>query len=64
MQQDDLRINTKLAKALNSEYTYKIFADYLEITANAFYNWLQGYYSLSRDKANKLNDIVVDLIDY
>lgn len=61
--QQNLRKNVKIAKACNDDIYYKDFAEYLEITEHAFYNWLSGYYELSSSKAAKLNDVVVDLID-
>ena len=61
--QDNLRKKVKLAKALNDDIYYKDFAEYLEISEHAFYNWLCGYYKLSRRNYRKLNDIIVDLIE-
>ena len=63
MYQQWLRRQTKIAKACNEDILYKDFADYLEINVNSFYNWLNGYYQLSTDKAKKLEEIVIDLID-
>lgn len=63
MEQDFLRKQVKLAKALNDDIFYKDFAEYLEITEHSFYNWIKGYYELSRQKARKLYNIIVDLID-
>ena len=61
--QDNLRKQVKLAKACNDDIYYKDFAEYLEITEHAFYNWLNGYYNLSDKNARKLRDLVVDFID-
>lgn len=61
--QQILRKQTKLAKALNDEYTFKDFAEAIDITDHAFYNWLHGYYELSSNKAAYLQDIVVNLLD-
>lgn len=61
MQQEFLRKQVKIAKALNDDIFYKDFADYLEITEHSFYNWLKGYYNLSSKKEQKLRDIVIDL---
>ena len=63
MQQEELRKKVRIAKALNEDIFYKDFAEYLEITEYSFYNWLHGYYNLSRKNHIKLNDIVSDLID-
>ena len=60
-EQYELRYLVRLAKAKNEDIHYKDFADYLEITDHSFYNWLKGYYSLSRTKANKLKELVYDL---
>ena len=38
--------------------TYKEIAEYLEISRNSFYNWLNGYYEFSLEKENKLNEII------
>lgn len=62
MKQDSLRQQTKLAKAYNDDIYYKDFAEYLNITENAFYNWLKGYYCLSKEKEQKLHELVIDLI--
>ena len=62
-QQDILRKNIKLIKAEYDDIYYKDFAEYLKINEHSFYNWLHGYYSLSRDKVNLLNDIIIDLLD-
>lgn len=61
--QDYLRKQVKLAKALNSDWTYKNMAEVIDTTPNAFYNWLNGYYELSRSKEKELGGLVADLID-
>ena len=61
--QDELRRQVRLAKAMNEEYTYKDFAEAIEISEGSFYNWLNGSYDLSRKKFAYLQDIVVNLID-
>lgn len=58
--QDVLRKQTKIAKALNEEFTYKALAEAINITDHSFYNWLKGYYSLSYEKAAYLQSIVID----
>ena len=58
--QDILRKQTKIAKALNEDFTYKAFAEALNITDHSFYNWLKGYYNLSHAKAEYLQSIVIE----
>lgn len=63
MSQNFLRKNCKVAKALNDDiFTYKDFADAIEIDHNSFYNWLNGAYDLSYNKAKQLNDFINDLL--
>lgn len=61
--QEKYRIQVKIAKALNEDIYFKDFADYLNINEHSFYNWLNGYYNLSEEKIEKLNEIIVDLVD-
>lgn len=61
--QEQLRKEVRLAKALNDDIYYKDFAEFLDITEHAFYNWLSGYYSLNRSNSNKLHELVIDMID-
>ena len=61
--QDNLRKLVKLAKACNDWLYYRELAATLEMTDHSFYNWLNGEYELSFEKARMLNDIVIDLID-
>ena len=63
MEQDEVRKLVKLAKALNDDIYYNQFAEYLNITNHSFYNRLNGYYRLSREKLYKLLDIVIDLAE-
>ena len=60
--QDTLRLQVRLAKAYNEDIYYKDFANYLDISEAAFYNWLNSSYELSKEKATKLRDVVIDLI--
>lgn len=60
IKQDILRKQTKIAKALNEDFTYKAFAEALNITDHSFYNWLKGYYNLSHEKAEYLQSIVIE----
>lgn len=61
--QDELRKQTRIAKACNEDITYKDFAESIGLTINSFYNWLNGYYELSSTKAKYLEDIVINLAD-
>ena len=64
MNQDILRQQTKIAKAMNDdEFSYKDFAAAIAVSDHSFYNWLNGYYDLSYKKASYLEDIVINLID-
>ena len=38
--------------------TYTEIAEYLEVSRNSLYNWLNGYYEFSLEKENKLNEII------
>ena len=58
--QDILRKQTKIAKALNEDFTYKAFAEALNITDQSLYNWLKGYYKGSHAKAEYLQSIVIE----
>ncbi len=58
-----LREQVKLAKVYNDEWSYKDFAEVIEITPNSFYNWLKGYYNLSAEKASELQSIIADLLE-
>lgn len=60
--QEKLRKKVKIAKACNDDMYYKDFAEYIEITENSFYNWLNGTFELANNKAQLLNDIISDLI--
>ena len=61
--QDNLRQQVKLAKALNDEWSYKAMSEVIQISSNAFYNWLNGYYDLSYNKERELSDLVSNLTD-
>ena len=60
--QDNLRQQVKLAKALNSDWSYKAMSEVLNINAHAFYNWLNGAYELSRSKELELQSLIADLM--
>lgn len=38
-------------------------AEVIDITPNAFYNWLARYYDLSNSKAKDLESLIADLTD-
>ena len=61
--QDYLRKKTKLAKALNDEWSYKAMSEVIDITPHAFYNWLSGFYELSNSKRIALESLLADLIE-
>lgn len=61
--QDYLRREVRLAKALEDDLYYKDMANYIGITEYSFYNFLKGYYDLSRKKERMLHEILIDLID-
>lgn len=42
--QDNLRRKVKLAKALNEGWSYKAMSEIIQISNQAFYNWLNGAY--------------------
>lgn len=58
--QENLRKQVKIIKALQN-ITYTEIAADLEISRSAFYNWLNGQYSLSKEKETRLQEII-DLI--
>lgn len=62
MDQQVLRKNTRLAKALNEDFSYKDFAEAIDINKNSFYNWLNGSYDLSKQKAKDLQGMIDNLL--
>ena len=62
-EQEKIRKLVKIAKALNDDIYYKDFADYIDVSEHGFYNWLNGYYNLSKSKLDKLEDVVVELAE-
>ena len=58
--QEKLRKKVKILKALQN-VSYTEIAEHLEIHRNSFYNWLNGYYTLSAEKEKRLIEII-DLI--
>lgn len=57
-----LREKVRITKALNPEYTYKEFAEMLQITYPSFRNWLSGSYDFSLQRARMLDGILSDLL--
>lgn len=57
MNNEDLRKKVKLLKVFQN-VAYKELAEYLQISSNSFYNWLKGYYNLSRQKQLQLSMII------
>lgn len=60
--QDFLREQVKLAKVYNKDWSYKQMAEVIDITDHAFYNWLNGYYELSKSKEVDLHSLIDDLM--
>lgn len=61
--QKKLRDQVKIVKALYGDiFTYKDLADYLNININSFYNWLNGYYNLGKEKEEKLQVLINDIL--
>lgn len=54
---ESLRKDVKLLKALQG-ISYKEMASYVEITSNAFYNWLRNQYELSENKQKMLREVI------
>ena len=60
--QDILREQVKMVKALNNEWSYKAMSEVLQMNVHSFYNWLHGYYSLSKEKEDVLRGLLYDLM--
>lgn len=60
--QKELIRQVRIAKAEYPDITYKGFAEYIGMTEHGFYNWLNGAFALSREKENKLADILQELL--
>ena len=60
--QQNLRKKAKLAK-IESDFSYKQMAQIIGYNAHAFYNFLNGYYNLSEQKARQLQSLLDDLLD-
>lgn len=56
----ELRKKCKLLKALQG-VSYAELAEYLEISASSFYNWLCGNYDFGEKKQKRLEEIIVNL---
>lgn len=57
---ENLRKQVKILKALQN-ISYKEIAEYLEINQNSFYNFINGQYNLSQEKAERLQEIIINL---
>lgn len=57
---ESLRKQVKILKALQN-ISYKEIAEYLEINQNSFYNFINGQYNLSQEKAERLQEIIINL---
>ena len=60
--QDILREQVKVAKALNPQWTYRAMAEVIGISTNAFYNWLSNAYDLGEKKESQLEGFINDLL--
>lgn len=61
--QQFLRKQVKVAKALNDDWSFKEMSQVINISVNSFYNWLNGAYQLSEAKRKELESLVYDLLD-
>lgn len=61
-QQNILRQEVRIAKALNEDWSYKQMSEVIDISVNAFYNWLNGAYELSEKKERQLKNLVSNLM--
>ena len=61
--QQFLRKQVKVAKALNDDWSFKEMSQVIDISVNSFYNWLNGAYELSESKKKQLQNLVNDLLD-
>ena len=57
MNDDNLRTDIKVLKAIGQIDNYAEVAEMIDIKVNSFYNWLNGYYNLSYAKKQKLKEI-------
>lgn len=57
---NELRKQCKLLKALQG-IPYTELAEYLEIGASSFYNWLCGSYDFGEEKQQRLAEIISNL---
>lgn len=62
MKQEKLRKQVKILKAVQG-ISYGELSEYLEIKKQSFYNWLKGQYELSREKENRLCEIINDIAE-
>ena len=53
----ELRKHVRLIKARQG-ITFKELAEYLEIKQGSFLNWLNGWYELSKEKEQRLQEII------
>ena len=61
--QENLKKQVKVVKALYGEdFKYKDIAEMLEININSFYNWLNNYYDLGKEKEKVLQDFVNNIL--
>ena len=53
----ELRKHVRLIKARQG-ITFKELEEYLEIKQGSFLNWLNGWYELSKEKEQRLQEII------
>lgn len=56
----NLRKEVKLLKAMQG-IKYSEIAEYLEVKPSSLYCWLKGYYELSKQKEEQLEEIINNL---
>lgn len=63
MYEEQLRERVRILKAKGYVKSYIEVAELLEIKKNGFYNWLNGQYSLSYEKKQRLKQIIDTLTE-
>lgn len=63
MNQDKLREQVRIAKALNEDWNYSVMSEIIGINVYSFYNWLHGYYQFSQQRAAMLQTVIDDLLE-
>ncbi|MCM1265421.1 MAG: helix-turn-helix domain-containing protein [Candidatus Gastranaerophilales bacterium] len=58
MNDNDLRKQIRILKAVEQIDSYAEVAEMIDIHVNSFYNWLNCYYNLGSEKKRLLKDII------